>query len=40
MSKYGNHTQGESVDCVSQLEIGQAGYLLNHPCINEVDLDK
>ena len=40
MSKYGDHTHGDSVDCVSQLKIGQAGYLLNHPRINEVGLDK
>ena len=33
MSKYGDQTHCENLDCVSQLEIGQAGYLLNHPCI-------
>ena len=30
MSKYGDHTHCENFDCVGQLEIGQAGYLLNH----------
>ena len=31
MSKYGDQTHRENLDCVSELEIGQAGYLLNHP---------
>ena len=22
----------ENLDCIGQLEIGQAGYLLTHPC--------
>ena len=33
MSKYGDQMHCENPDCVSQLEIGQAGYLLNHPRI-------
>ena len=33
MSKYGDQTHGENLDCVSQFEIGQAGYLLNSPRI-------
>ena len=32
MSKYGDQTYCENLDCVGQLQIGQAGYLLNHPC--------
>ena len=31
MSKYGDQTYCENLDCVGQLEIGQAGYLSNHP---------
>ena len=31
MSKYGDQTHYENLDCVGQLEIVQAGYLLNHP---------
>ena len=31
MSKYGDQTHCENLDCVSQSEIGQAGYLLNPP---------
>ena len=31
VSKYGDQTHCENLDCVGQLEIGQAGYLLNHP---------
>ena len=23
----------ENLDCVGQIEIGQTGYLLNHPCM-------
>ena len=33
MSKYGDKTHDENLDCVSWLEIGQAGYLLNSPRI-------
>ena len=35
MSKYGDQPHCENLDCDSQLEIGQAGYLLNHPRILE-----
>ena len=31
MSYYGDQTHCENLDCVGQLEIGQASYLLNHP---------
>ena len=31
MSKHGYQTHSENLDCVSQLEIDQAGYLLNRP---------
>ena len=31
MSKYGDQTHCENLDCVSRLEIDQTGYLLNHP---------
>ena len=31
MSKYSDQTHPGNLDCVGQLEIGQAGYLLNHP---------
>ena len=31
MSKYDDQTHCENRDCVGQLEIGQAGHLLNHP---------
>ena len=31
MSKYGDQTNCENLDCVFQLEICQAGYLLNNP---------
>ena len=31
MSYYGDQTLCENPDCVGQLEIGQASYLLNHP---------
>ena len=31
MSKYGDQTHCKNIDCVGQLELGQAGYLLNHP---------
>ena len=34
MSKYGNQTNCENLDCVVQLEIDQGGYLLNHPRTN------
>ena len=33
MSKKGGQTTCENRDCVGQLEIGQAGHLLNHPRI-------
>ena len=29
INKYGDRTHCENLDCVRQLEIGQAGYLLN-----------
>ena len=31
MYKYDDQTHCENLDCVGQSEIGQAGYLLNHP---------
>ena len=31
MSEYGDQTHCENLDCVSQLEIGQASFLLNRP---------
>ena len=31
MSTYGDQTHCKNLDCVSQLEIGLAGYLLNQP---------
>ena len=34
MSRYGDQTNCENLDCVGQLEIGQVGYLLNHPHIH------
>ena len=40
MSKYGDKINCENLDCVSQLEIGQAGYLLNHPHSVFIGLDK
>ena len=33
MSKYGDQTHCENLDCVDHLEKIKAGYLLNHPCI-------
>ena len=30
LSKYADHTHCENLNCVGGLEIGQAGYLLNH----------
>ena len=30
MYNYGDQTHCESLDCIGQLEIGQAGYLLTH----------
>ena len=31
MSEHGDQTHCENLDCVGQLEIAQAGYLLKHP---------
>ena len=31
MSKYGDQTHCDNFDCVGQVEVGQAGYLVNHP---------
>ena len=31
VSKYGDQTHSKNFNSVSQLEIGQASYLLNHP---------
>ena len=28
---YGDQARFENLDCVDQLELGQVGYLLNHP---------
>ena len=33
MSKYGDQTHGINLDCLNQLKIGQAGYLLKNPRI-------
>ena len=33
MSKYGDQTHGENLDCVSLLKIVQTGYLLSDPRI-------
>ena len=33
MSKYGEQTHWENLDCVGQLEIGQESYYVNHPRI-------
>ena len=34
MSNYDDQTHCENLDCVGQLEIDKAGYLLNHPRMN------
>ena len=38
MSKYGDQTHCENLDCVGQLKVGQAGYLLKHPCSSSYKL--